>query len=157
MDASPVLASILGLLEGNRIEHRVVEHGPTRTSEESAAARGESLEVGGKALLLKVGDSFGLFVLSAASKLDSGALKKHFKAKKTRFANCEELDELTGLEPGSVPPFGPPLFELPLYVDRALLANDRIAFNAGSLETSVVMGMQDYLALAKPEVIDFSK
>ena len=113
--------------------------------------------MGGKALLLKVGDSFGLFVLSAASKLDSGALKKHFKAKKTRFANGEELDELTGLEPGSVPPFGPPLFELPLYVDRALLANDRIAFNAGSLETSVVMGMQDYLALAKPEVIDFSK
>jgi prolyl-tRNA editing enzyme YbaK/EbsC (Cys-tRNA(Pro) deacylase) len=50
------------------------EHGPTFTSEESAAARGETLETGAKALLLKTDDAFRLFVVPAHKKLDSGAV-----------------------------------------------------------------------------------
>jgi len=50
-----------------------------------------------------------------------------------RFASREELLELTGLVPGSVPPFGRPILPFPLYVDTGIAANDRIAFNAGSL------------------------
>src|SRR5947209_4372937 len=91
-----------------------IHHAPTRTSEESARARGEDLRVGGKALLIKVDDTFRLFVLSADRKLDSAAIKQHFGAKKTRFATREELAELTGLEPGSVPPFGEPILRFPL-------------------------------------------
>ena len=42
--------------------------------------------IGGKALLLKVGDDFRLFVLSAALKLDSAALRKHLGVRTSRFA-----------------------------------------------------------------------
>src|SRR5689334_7271585 len=91
------------------VPFREIHHSPTRTSEESAKARGEDLLVGGKALLVKVDDTFRLFVLSADRKLDSAAIKQHFGAKKTRFATREELLELTGLEPGLVPPFGEPI------------------------------------------------
>ena len=69
-----VLDRLRALLDEEGVEYRVVEHGETRTSEESAAARGEHLRIGGKALVLKVGDEFGIFVLSAADKLDSGAV-----------------------------------------------------------------------------------
>jgi Ala-tRNA(Pro) deacylase len=135
---------------------REVHHAPTRTSEESAAARGEPLRVGGKALLVKVDDAFRLFVLSAHRRLDSGAIREHFSARKTRFATADELMALTGLLPGSVPPFGAPILPFPLYADPSVFENDRVAFNAGSLTDSVVMPIEDYRRLAGPEVFRFS-
>ena len=96
-------------LHREAVVFREVQHAPTRTSEESAAARGEELRIGGKALLIKVDADFRLFVLSADRKLDSAAIRGYFHAKKTRFASPEELLQMTGLVPGSVPPFGAPI------------------------------------------------
>ena len=110
--------ALLDLLRGAGIAYRHVEHGPTRTSEESAAARGEPLAIGGKTLLLKVDDRFELFVLSAARRMDSGRARKAVGARRSRFATEEELLELTGLVPGTVPPFGEPLLPFPLHADR---------------------------------------
>lgn len=135
---------------------REVHHEPTRTSEESARVRGEALRVGGKALLIKVDDVFRLFVLSAAHRLDAAAIKRQFAAKKIRFATPEELLALTGLEPGSVPPFGQPILPFPLHVDPSVFENERIAFNAGSLTYSIVMSVADYRRLATPEVFSFA-
>lgn len=143
-------------LAAENVPFRQVHHPPTRTSEESALARGEELRTGGKALLLKVDEDYRLFVLSAARKLDSGSIRKHFSARKTRFATPEELAALTGLVPGSVPPFGPPILPFPLYVDPSVLAGERIAFNAASLTDSVVMSTADYRRIAAPEIFEFS-
>jgi Ala-tRNA(Pro) deacylase len=60
------------------------------------------------------------------------------------------LKELTGLVPGSVPPFGRPILPFDLYLDEALRTNDRIAFNAGSLTDSIILAMPDYLRIAAP-------
>src|SRR5436309_14715756 len=103
-----VLDSVRSLLTQAGIPFAEKEHPPTRTSEESAAARGEPLAVGAKALLLRTDDVYGLFVLPADRKLDSAAIRRELGAKKTRFATPEELQEMTGLVPGSVPPFGRP-------------------------------------------------
>jgi prolyl-tRNA editing enzyme YbaK/EbsC (Cys-tRNA(Pro) deacylase) len=73
------------------VSFRKVHHEPTRTSEDSARARSEELRVGGKALLIKVDNSFRLFVLSADRKPDNVAIKQYFGARKTRFATPEEL------------------------------------------------------------------
>jgi prolyl-tRNA editing enzyme YbaK/EbsC (Cys-tRNA(Pro) deacylase) len=151
-----LLESIRAWLSDEGISFREVHHEPTRTSEDSARARGEDLRVGGKALLIKVDDIYRLFVLSADRKLDSAAVKRHFSARKTRFATPEELMELTGLVPGSVPPFGQPLLPFPLYVDPSVFGNERIAFNAGSLTDSIVMPAGDYRRLAAPEVFEFA-
>ncbi len=144
-------------LDSRSISYRVVHHPPTATSEESARARGEDISVGGKALLLKVDDSFKLFVLSAALKVDAGRIRKHFGARKLRFATPEELRELTGLVPGAVPPFGEPITPFQLYVDSSIARNDRIAFNAGSLTDSLIMSSRDYFEVAAAEVFLFSK
>ena len=133
-----------------------LHHEPTFTSEESARARGEEVKVGGKALVVRVGDDFKLFVLSAARSLDSAALKRLFGVKKTRFADRDELLKLTGLVPGSVPPFGRPILPLDLYADPSVLANEVIAFNAGSLSDSIVMAVGDWQRVANPVVIEFA-
>jgi prolyl-tRNA editing enzyme YbaK/EbsC (Cys-tRNA(Pro) deacylase) len=144
-------------LSAQTIEFREVHHGPTPTSEESARARGVDLAIGGKALVLKMDDSFSVCVLSAARKLDSAALKKHFGARKLRFADKDELMALTGLVPGAVPPFGKPLIDLELLVDESVLQNREIAFNAGSLTDSIIMQVSDYLKVANPIILAFSK
>lgn len=154
--ADTVLNAVRSWLAAEKIAFREVHHEPTRTSEESARARGEELRVGGKALLIRVDEVFRLFVLSADRKLNSAAIKRHFSARKTRFATPEELAELTGLTPGSVPPFGPPVLPFPLYVDPSVFANERIAFNAGSLTDSIVMATSDYERLAGAIVFEFA-
>ena len=157
MNQSSILAAIAGRLDRAAVQYRQLHHEATRTSEDSARVRGEDLATGGKALLLKVGAEFRLFVFSAARKLDSGAVKRHFKVRKLRFATPEELDELTGLAPGSVPPFGEPILPFSLFVDTSITDNERIAFNAGSLTDSIIMAVEDYLRVATPEVFTFAR
>ena len=152
-----VLQSIRNLLTCQGVVYREVHHEPTRTSAESARVRGEDIRVGGKALLMKTGEVFRLFVLSAALRFDSSAVKKHLGIKSLRFATPEELQSLTGLVPGSVPPFGRPILDFDLLVDESILENQRIAFNAGSLTDSIVMQRDDYVRIAKPNVFLFSK
>ncbi len=147
---------IRGFLDGQAVAYRTVSHGPTLTSEASAEARGEDIRIGGKALLIKTGDVFRLFVLSAAARLDSDAVRRLCAVKKVRFATREELMDLTGLVPGSVPPFGPPFLPFELFVDESVAANERIAFNAGSLTDSIVMDTADYLRVAGPTMGHFA-
>jgi Ala-tRNA(Pro) deacylase len=148
---------ILALLDESGVHYRTVTHEPARTSEASARARGEDLRIGGKALLIKTNKEFRLFVLSAACRLDSGAIRKHLKARKTRFATAAELMEKTGLVSGAVPPFGEPILPFPLYVDSSILKNEKIAFNAGSLCDSIILSVEDYLKLTNAESFEFSR
>ncbi len=158
MSRAAVLESIRKLLDGHGVPYREAHHRPTRTSREAAAARGEPMRIGGKAIVAKVDRTFRLFVLSAALGLNSRAVCRHLKAQRFRFARQDELMELTGLVPGCVPPFGRPILDLDLYVDRSIMENDRIAFNAGSLTDSMIMDRSDYIRIACPrEIFDFSR
>jgi Ala-tRNA(Pro) deacylase len=152
-----VLDRIRTWLLEQSVPFRELRHEPTLTSEDSARVRSEPIEIGGKALLLKVDDDFRLFVLSAALRVDSQAIRDHFGARRSRFAAPEELLASTGLIPGSVPPFGRPILPFDLYADESIARNDRIAFNAGSLTDSIFLSTSDYLRVAAPEVFRFAK
>lgn len=143
---------LVAWLAAEGVVARAVVHPPTTTSEASAAARGEPLAVGGKALLLRVGttDDFQLFVFSAARRLDNAAVRKALGVRHLRFATADELRERTGLVPGSVPPFGPPVLPFPLNLDPSVLQQDRVAFNAGMLTRSLIISIGDYRRLASP-------
>jgi Ala-tRNA(Pro) deacylase len=152
-----VLEQIRTLLRERGARFRELHHEPTRTSEDSARVRGEPIEIGGKALLIKVDHDFRLFVLSAALRVDSQAIRDRLGARRSRFATPEELFERTGLVPGSVPPFGRPILPFELYVDESITRNERIAFNAGSLTDSIFLTAADYLRVASPQVFRFAK
>jgi len=61
--------------------------------------------------------------------------------------------ELTGLTPGSIPPFGQ-LFQLPTLCDRRLADEPTINFNAGDLAVSISLRYADYAAVEQPEMVD---
>ncbi len=150
-----IFESITTLLDQHKIIYKQIEHEPTLTSADSAKARGEELKVWWKALLIKVNKAFSLFVMSAEKKLDTKKMRAHLWSKKSRFATHEELKEMTGLVPWSVPPFGEPRLPVPLYVDMSITKNKKIAFNAGMLTQSLILDVKDYLTVADPEIFDF--
>ena len=67
----------------------------------------------------------------------------------------KELQELTGLTPGSIPPFGS-LFGIETVCDERLAENDQINFNAGSNTRSIRMSYADYLKIESPRLVRIS-
>jgi Ala-tRNA(Pro) deacylase len=129
----------------------VTRHAPVFTSEEAAAVRGTPLASGAKALVVKVGDAFALLVMPADRKLESKTARSSLGVKAIRFATGEEVERLTGLKPGSIPPFGS-LFGLPTHCDPALGANESINFNAGDHSISVHMAYADFVRAEAPSL-----
>jgi Ala-tRNA(Pro) deacylase len=64
---------------------------------------------------------------------------------------------MTGLPRGAVPPLGRPIPPFDLFVDDSILENEKIAFNAGSLTTSIIMSVEDCVRIAHPTVFGFSR
>lgn len=153
---------LLNYLQENQVEYQYLTHPECKTSKESREARinaGGDDVIGAKAIVLKMdrkgsGSEFNLLVLPGTHKLDSSIIKAYFKAdiKSFRFATTEELAALTGLVPGSIPPFTQPILNQlnHLFVDLALLEHDKIGFNAASLTQSLIIETKDYLRVANP-------
>ena len=154
----PVWERVQTLLSSHGITPREIEHPAVKTAEDAAASRGTPLAIGGKAILLRPGDSgFCVCVLSAATELDSKLVRKALGVRRLRFATPEELHELTGLVPGTVPPFGEPVLPFRLYADTLLTMQPEIAFTAGRPDRSLVIPMGDYLRVAGPRVLTFAR
>lgn len=138
---------------------RIVDltHAPCRTSAESAAARGAAGmpdAVGAKALVTIGGTGFSMLVIPGPRRLDNARVRALIG--KFRFARPEEVAEATdGLEIGTIPPFGRPVFPKVdrLIVDEAIGVAPLIGFNAARLDRSVVMPGCDYLTIALPDVV----
>jgi Ala-tRNA(Pro) deacylase len=137
------------------VPFEVLEHAPVRTSAEAARVRGTRLEQGAKALLVRADDRFVHCVLPAHLRADNAALRAVVGTRTLRFATPDELHALTGCVPGAVPPFGN-LFGLPVLVDEALCANERVVFNAGSPAVSITMRCDDLVRVAGATVCRFA-
>lgn len=134
----------------------VLHHAPVYTSEAAAQVRGTPLASGAKALVCKADDRFVMVVLPADRKLASKLTRQTLGIKSLRFASREEVEQLTGLTPGSIPPFGS-LFGLPTCCDQNLSAQERINFNAGDHAISISMTYADFVAAEKPQLGMFAE
>lgn len=149
-----VFERVEAFLQAGGATFSVLRHEPVITSEQAAAVRGTPLCSGAKALIVK-GTDFALLVLPADRKLDNRKARTGLGAKGFRFATREEVDQLTGLQPGSIPPFGS-LFGLPTYCDPALGENAEINFNAGDHAISVHMPYGDFVRMEKPTFLSIT-
>lgn len=151
-----VFQRICQLLDGKQLPYDVLRHAPVFTSEEAAAVRGTTLASGAKALICKVDDRFVLIVLPADRKLASKSARKALGGKSIRFASKDEVLELTGLTPGSIPPFGS-LFQLPTWCDVRLAEEPQINFNAGDHSISLSISFATYRAAEEPTLADVAE
>ena len=150
-----VFDRITGLLDSKGVVYDVSRHAPVFTSEEAARVRGAPLSSGAKALICKAAGEFVMFVMPGDRRLDSKLVRKAFNLRSLRFATREEVEQLTTLAPGSIPPFGS-LFGFATYCDEQLAAQSKINFNAGDHAISVNMAFADYMVVEAPQMGQFS-
>ncbi|WP_228859473.1 YbaK/prolyl-tRNA synthetase associated domain-containing protein [Xenorhabdus sp. PB61.4] len=152
------------LLDTNHARYRVMEHATGGKSEEVAKIRGTHLGQGAKALVCHVkGNNYRQYILAilpADQQADLAVLAvlaKQAGGNRASLASPKEVSELTRCVFGAIPPFSfhP---DLKLIADPLLFERyDELAFNAGSLERSIILNTKDYRRIAMPELIAFRK
>ena len=105
---------------------------------------GTRLSQQAKALLLRCKNrdnerSYVVITLPAHKRIDFNKVKEVLggQIKSVRIAEKEKMFDLTGCLPGELPPLGKP-WGLPLIMDRDLLKEEEIYFNAASLNYSII-------------------
>ena len=129
---------------------------PEGTKTADAAARAVGCEVGQivKSLVF-VGDGRPLLALtSGANRADPGRLAAVAGAREVRRATPEEARAATGFAIGGTPPFGHPR-ALRAFMDRDLLAYERLWAAAGSPDAVFPIAPQELLRAADARVEDF--
>ena len=88
-------------------------------------------------------------------RVDLDAIRAHFAASSVAIANRDKAEALTGCVTGAIPPFSfnP---ELQLLADPLLTENEEVVFNAGRLDRSIFMRADDYIRIARPQMIPIS-
>ena len=156
MTSNPQISSrVCALLDEASVPYRLMPHPSGETAEAIAVARGTPLELGVKALLMKIRAEWVLIAVRAHQRTDNRKVRHALKSQKLRFATREELAG-HGLAPGQVPPFGHPVLPFRLVADRGVLDLPELAFTAGSNTESVFMTTQDWLEVARPELFELS-
>jgi len=151
-----VTRKVTEYLQSRGIPFEKLEHAPVTTSDAASGARGSRLAQGAKAIIVKADEKYYHLIISAAERVDNNKLRKILQTRRVRFANSEELLELTGCQPGAVPPFGN-LFGLSVLMDDAILSEETVYFNCGSHTVSLRMSREDLAKSTGAQMVDFHR
>ena len=143
-------------LDDSSISYKVMEHPPVFTAQQMAAIEHEPGKYVAKPVVVKADGQYMMCVLAACYKIDLGALKKQIGVEKVELADEKEIAKIfDDCELGAEPPFGN-LYGMPVIMDKALMEDDHIVFQAGTHEEAIKMNMDDYRKLVEPKILDFS-
>ena len=154
---TPIHEKLKALLEANGAEFRVIEHEAEGRTEFITKIRGNRIEQAIKSMVVQVRMSkkenlYALANVPGDCRVDFAGIKVHFNADSVAMAAREKAEALTGCATGSIPPFS---FndQLILLADPMIKENEEVVFNAGSLERSIFMKVEDYFRIANPQVV----
>ncbi len=143
-------------LDENRISYTHCTHRLAYTAQEIAAAQHVPGREMAKTIVLKADGQFALLILPAVMKIDLKSLRDELPYKHLELATEKEFTSLfPDSEVGAMAPFGN-LYNLPVFVDKSLTADDEIVFNAGTHIDTIRMCYQDFVRLARPAIVNAS-
>ena len=161
MIKTDVHQQLRALLNENQASYRVIEHEPEGRTEVIAKIRGNRIEQSIKSMVLQVRltrkqNVYCLANIPGDCRVDFGGVKNYFQADSVAFAKREKAEELTGCVIGSIPPFS---FhdQLQLLADPLIQQNEDVVFNAGRLDRSIMMKLEDYIRIAKPQLVPIAQ
>jgi Ala-tRNA(Pro) deacylase len=145
-----------GFLDENQIPYSVLTHTTAYTAQGAAVTMQISGRELAKTIVLWAGEEMILAVLPAPNHVRLDSLANEV-GKSVRLANEQEFSSLfPDCELGAMPPFGS-LYDLPVYVDESLAADESIVFNAGTHRDAIRMRYDDFVRQAKPRVSSFAQ
>ena len=154
---SDVHEQLCALLDKEDASYRVIEHEAEGRTEMIAKIRGNRIEQSIKSIVVQVRlnrkeNIYCLANVPGDYRIDFDGIKRHFNADSVAFAAREKAQELTGCVIGAIPPFS---FSdgLQVLADPLIQQNAEVVFNAGRLDRSIFMKLDDYLRIAKPQIV----
>jgi Ala-tRNA(Pro) deacylase len=157
---SDVHEQLCDLLDREGATYRVVEHEPEGRTRVIAKIRGNRVQQSIKSIVVQVRlnrkeNIYCLANVPGDCRIDFEGIKSHFQADSVAFAAREKAQELTGCAIGAIPPFS---FsdQLQVLADPLIRENEEVVFNAGRLDRSIFMRLDDYIRIAKPQLVQIA-
>ena len=157
---SDIHQQLCDLLDREGAAYRVVEHEHEGRTEMIAKIRGNRIEQSIKSIVVQVRlnrkeNIYCLANVPGDCRIDFDGIKRHFNADSVAFAARDKAQELTGCVIGAIPPFS---FndQLQVLADPLIRQNEEVVFNAGRLDRSIFMKLEDYIRIAKPQVTEIA-
>lgn len=124
---------LIRILNDNGFEFFVEEHAPLFTVEDSKSLRGQIEGAHSKNLFLKDAKAnFFLISIEESASIDLKKTMQQIQSKKLSFAKPEYLQDILGIEPGSVSPFAllnDTKKQVKFYLDRSFLDSETVNFH----------------------------
>ncbi len=157
---SEVHEQLKALLDREGAAYRVIEHPSEGRTEHITQIRGNRLEQAIKSLVVQVRlkhktNIYCLANVPGDCRVDLEGIRAHFEADSAAIAPREKAQALTGCALGAIPPFS---FNeaLILLADPRIRENEEVVFNAGRLDRSIFMNLEDYVRIARPEWVQIA-
>ena len=124
---------LIRILNDNGFEYFLEEHAPLFTVEDSKSLRGQIEGAHSKNLFLKDAKAnFFLISIEESASIDLKKTMQQIQSKKLSFAKPEYLQDILGIEPGSVSPFAllnDTKKQVKFYLDRSFLDSETVNFH----------------------------
>jgi len=124
---------LIRILNDHGFEYFIKEHAPLFTVEDSKALRGQIEGAHSKNLFLKDAKAnFFLISIEESASIDLKKTMQQIQSKKLSFAKPEYLQDILGIEPGSVSPFAllnDTKKQVKFYLDRSFLDSETVNFH----------------------------
>ena len=153
----PLLSWIADLLRAERVPYTCFRHIPAYTAQEEAAVSHIQQRCWAKVVICIADDHPLQALLPAHHMVDLEQLRLLANAVTLRLAREDEIAALyPECEVGAMPPFGA-AYGHRVFVDRCLVGEPEMVFNAGTHTEAICMHYGDFSELAKPIVGDFGR
>ncbi len=155
--AADILEMLVDLLSREGASFRVIQHVPEGRTELIARIRGNRLEQAIKSMVVQVrygrqDNRYYLANVPGDRRVDLAAIAAGLGAGSAAFASRDRAEALAGCVIGSIPPFSFNA-ELLVLADPDIQLNEEVVFNAGRLDRSIFMKMDDYIRIARPRLM----
>jgi Cys-tRNA(Pro) deacylase len=137
------------------VEHRVVRHGPVRSLEEAAAARGVTPTQVIKTLVVRRGDDDYLFVLVPGDRTISWPkLRRHLGVNRISMPDADEAFAVTGYVRGTITPLGA-IRTWPVIADSTL--SGEVSLGGGAHGVSIAVDANELIDVLEAEIADVTE
>lgn len=136
-------------LDTHQVKYLCINHTPTYTAQEIAAAAHVPGKQMAKTVIVKIDGKLAMVVLPAHDHVSFSVLKQVTGSNDIDLAREADFkNSFPECEIGAMPPFGN-LYNMPVYVSKQL-SHDHITFNSGTHAELVQMSYEDFIRLVKP-------
>jgi Ala-tRNA(Pro) deacylase len=150
------IGDVLEYLKRSSVPYEIIEHPPAYSAHDVAIASHVQDKQLAKTLIVHTDHTYRMIVLPADHRVDDHLLHHTMNAKHVHLAHEDDLKPMfPDCELGAMPPFGN-LYGLPVYIDKTLMEDTEIIFNACSHTKSIRLKMNDYIRLVNPVVAELS-